>query len=119
MRMMRRMAGDESGATGIEYAAMAFGLGLALLTALPLLRGAMEARLETLSSSMAQLRGEDGPGMRLQSAAVRGRRRELAAAPSAPSADDIITGSVGDAGGAPALRAGTGEDDDVGSEIRQ
>ena len=94
MRMKRGLAKDESGATGIEYAALALGLGLALMAALPLLRDNLEARFDTLAASLENMNTADGPGARLAPSGARHTPREMAARPSAAPADGIITSSM-------------------------
>jgi pilus assembly protein Flp/PilA len=49
---MKKFWKDESGATSIEYALIAGAMGLALITVMPTLSGAVEAKYSSLATAL-------------------------------------------------------------------
>ena len=49
---MKKFLNDESGATAIEYALIAAAMGLALVTAMPLIRDAIIGKFTSLAASV-------------------------------------------------------------------
>lgn len=53
MNKFVRFVKDESGATAIEYALIAAAMGLALVTAMPFLAGAISGKFQSLATSIS------------------------------------------------------------------
>ena len=53
MNQILRMLKDESGATAIEYALIAAAMGLALVTAMPWLAGAITGKFSSLAGHIS------------------------------------------------------------------
>ncbi len=116
------LAKNENGATSIEYAALAFGIGLALLTALPLLKSGVQANMETIAAAMNGMGDVTGDTMRHDPRDIARQKARAIAARSRP-ADAIMTSSVSapatDGQGRPVLRRSLNDEPDYRIAVKQ